>query len=438
MDYAEFTPEMKESYTILAPDIFPIHMRLLARLFQQFGYKFEVLHETGKPVLDTGLKYIHNDMCYPAICSCGQLLHAVESGRYDPHRIALIHFQTGGGCRASNYIKLLRKALKNMGMDYVPVISINFNGMEKHSGFQIKPVYIYKAFIGLVYGDLLMLLYNQVRPYEIEKGEADRVLNKWVDELSDQFLNNKGLIGKAIDENMAAIVKDFASVERSSEKKIRVGIVGEIYVKYAPFGNNGLEAFLQSQDCEYMVPGVLGFFQYSLYSPVVDNRLYGDSKSKAIVSKIAMKAMDYMENKLQKALEGHPEFIAPSRFKEFLRLADKVINVGVKMGEGWCLPAEMAELIEKGYENIVCTQPFGCLPNHIVGKGVVRRVKEVYPEANICQVDYDPGASHVNQENRIKLMLAVAREKLEVRSEESGIAGSGDTNPDKLPALMNS
>ncbi|MGX8699436.1 MAG: 2-hydroxyglutaryl-CoA dehydratase, partial [bacterium] len=194
---------------------------------------------------------------------------------------------------------------------------------------------------------------------------------------------------------------------------IRVGIVGEIYVKYAPFGNNGLEEFLRSQDCEYMSPGVLGFFRYSLYSPVIDRELYGDSLRGALTAQTFMKALDYMEKKLLAALAAWPQFIAPSDFKEFLGLADKVINTGVKMGEGWCLPAEMAELIEKGYENIVCTQPFGCLPNHIVGKGVVRHIKEVYPQANICQVDYDPGASRVNQENRIKLMLAVARENME-------------------------
>ncbi|MGX8698425.1 MAG: 2-hydroxyglutaryl-CoA dehydratase, partial [bacterium] len=262
MDYAEFTPEMRETYTILCPDIFPIHMKLLQRLFKQFGYRMEVMRETGKSVIDTGLKYIHNDMCYPAICSCGQLLHAVESGRYDPHKIALIHFQTGGGCRASNYIKLLRKALKNMGMEYIPVISINFSGMEKHSGFEIKPMYILKAFVALIYGDLLMLLYNQVRPYELRKGASEEVLEKWVEALSSQFLKNEGLIGKAIDRNMAGICADFAAIERSHEKKIRVGIVGEIYVKYAPFGNNGLEEFLRSQDCEYMSPGVLGFFRY--------------------------------------------------------------------------------------------------------------------------------------------------------------------------------
>ncbi|MBQ4381758.1 MAG: 2-hydroxyacyl-CoA dehydratase [Oscillospiraceae bacterium] len=419
MDYAEFTPEMKKTHTILAPDIFPIHMKLLQKVFHQYGFNMEVMRRAGKPVLDTGLKYIHNDMCYPAICTCGQLLDAVQSGDYDPRRVALIHFQTGGGCRASNYIKLLRKALKNMGMDYIPVISINFMGMEKHSGFNITVPMVYKAFISLLYGDLLMLLYNQVRPYEAVTGTCDAVLEKWVRDLTDGFVKNQGLIGKAVQRNMDAIAADFHNVERVEKKLIKAGIVGEIYVKYAPFGNNGLEAFLRSQDVEYMVPGVLGFFQYSLYSPVMDNRLYGDSPQKAMVSKIAMRAMKHMEGMLLKAVAPYPEFTAPSRFEEFLKLAEKVTDLGVKMGEGWCLPAEMAELIEKGYENIVCTQPFGCLPNHIVGKGVVRHVKEVYPQANICQVDYDPGASRVNQENRIKLMLAVARENMEAKAASS-------------------
>ena len=416
MEYTEFTSKMKEEYTILAPDIFPIHLKLVAQVFRQSGYKIEVLKYTGKKVLDTGLKYIHNDMCYPAICSLGQLLYAVTCGDYDPHKIALIQFQTGGGCRASNYIKLLRKALKNMGMEYIPVISLNFSGFEKHSGFKLTLPLLYKCFISLVYGDMLMLLYNQIRPYVIKDGEAERVLDKWIAELSSQFIKNKGLSFSAIRRNMEKIAADFADVGLTGEKKPKVGIVGEIYVKYAPFGNNDLENFLFSQGCEYMVPGVLAFFQYCLYNPIEDNKLYGGGLKGEIVSKIALKAMSIMENIMAKALAPYPKFTSSCEFGHLVKLAQKVMNTGVKMGEGWCLPAEMAELIEKGYPNIVCAQPFGCLPNHIIGKGIARHIKEVYPEANICQVDYDPGATKVNQENRIKLMLAVARENMQEKT----------------------
>ena len=218
MEYTDFTSKMKEEYTILAPDIFPIHLKLVAQVFRQSGYKIEVLKYTGKKVLDTGLKYIHNDMCYPAICSLGQLLYAVTCGDYDPHKIALIHFQTGGGCRASNYIKLLRKALKNMGMEYIPVISLNFSGFEKHSGFKLTLPLLYKCFISLVYGDMLMLLYNQIRPYVIKDGEAERVLDKWIAELSSQFIKNKGLSFSAIRRNMEKIAADFADVGLTGEK----------------------------------------------------------------------------------------------------------------------------------------------------------------------------------------------------------------------------
>ena len=413
MEYTEFTTKMKSEYTILAPDIFPIHLKLVAQVFRQSGFNIEVMTYTGKKVLDTGLKYIHNDMCYPAICSLGQLLYAVTCGDYDPHKVALIHFQTGGGCRASNYIKLLRKALKNMGMDYIPVISMNFSGLEHHSGFNLTLPLLYKSFVSLVYGDMLMLLYNQVRPYVVHEGDAEKTLNKWIDDLSSQFIKNKGLSLGAIRRNLENIAKDFAGLELTNEKKPKVGIVGEIYVKYAPFGNNDLENFLFSQGCEYMVPGVLAFFEYCLYSPIKDNVLYGSSMKGRIISSVALKLMSMIERLIAKALVPYPRFTPPGEFEHLVKLADKVMNTGVKMGEGWCLPAEMAELIEKGYPNIVCAQPFGCLPNHVIGKGIARHIKDIYPEANICQVDYDPGATKVNQENRIKLMIAVARENMQ-------------------------
>ena len=406
----EFTKEMKKDYTILVPDIFPSHMELLKEVFHMYGYNVEVLHYEGQKVIDTGLQYIHNDMCYPAICSIGQLLYALKCGDYDPKKVALMQFQTGGGCRASNYIWLLRKALKNMGMEYVPVISLSFSGMEKQSGFKITPVMLLKGIMAVLYGDMLMLLKNQITPYEINSGDTAEMTKKWNKLLIEQFRHNRGLVGKSVKRNLKSMVADFCSIPVNRVKKTKVGIVGEIYVKYSQFGNNGLEAFLASEGCEFMVPGVLGFIQYCFAGFDVDKLYYGGSPKNVFV-KIAYKLVGKLEKYLLDALEGHSEIVAPYEFERLQKLADKVLDRGVRMGEGWLLPAEMCELIEKGYNNIVCAQPFGCLPNHIVGKGVIRTLKEMYPNANICPVDYDSGASKVNQENRIKLMLSVEREE---------------------------
>ena len=407
----EFTKDMKKDHVILAPDIFPMHMKLLEKIFGLYGYRVEVLHYQGKHVLDTGLQYVHNDMCYPAICSIGQQLYALQCGDYDPHKAALIQFQTGGGCRASNYIKLLRKALRNMDMEYVPVISLSFTGLEKNSGFKLTPLMLFKGIMAIVYGDMLMLLRNQTKPYECNAGETEALVNTWVDRLIAQFEHNKGLAGKAVERNLSAIASDFNNIKRSSETKTRVGIVGEIYVKYSPFGNNNLERFLEEQDCEVMVPGVLGFLQYCFHNMVMDYKLYDMGPVVHHISSLAEKIMAKMERRMINVLSEYPNFVKPSSFKELTALADSIIDRGVKMGEGWLLPAEMVELIEKGYNNIVCAQPFGCLPNHIVGKGVIRTLKEMYPYSNVCPIDYDAGATKVNQEKRIKLMIAVAREQ---------------------------
>ncbi|MBR2724750.1 MAG: 2-hydroxyacyl-CoA dehydratase [Ruminococcus sp.] len=414
MSEIDFTKEMKKEYTILAPDIFPTHMELLSELFRMYGYNLKVLKYEGKKVIDTGLKYLHNDMCYPAICSIGQQLYALTCGDFDPHKCALIQFQTGGGCRASNYIWLLRKALKNMDMEYVPVISLSFAGLEKYSGFKITLPMVYKAAMALVYGDMLLLLKNQTAPYEVNKGDTRKVVDKWIKELTDQFRRNKGLRVKALKKNLSAIAQDFHNIEREKRDKIKVGIVGEIYVKYSSFGNNGLEKFLDTQDCEYMLPGVLGFFQYCFSNMETDYNYYGGSKFVRSAGKFAEGIASKVEKYMAEALAPF-DFVIPSSFDEKKKAVSKVIDRGVKMGEGWLLPAEIIELIEHGYNNIICAQPFGCLPNHIVGKGVIRRLRELYPDANIFPIDYDAGASKVNQENRIKLMLSVAREEVEHR-----------------------
>ena len=407
----DFTKEMKREYTIISPEMFPTHMELLQAAFKIYGYNTVVVRYQGKQVIDTGLKYLHNDVCYPAICSLGQQLYALTCGDFDPHKSALIMFQTGGGCRASNYIMLLRKALHNMGMDYVPVISLSFSGLEKYSGFKFTPAMLLTGIRALIYGDMLLLLKNQTLPYEINKGDTARVVSHWVEELTAQFARRKGLSGRDMRRNLRDMARDFHNIPREKKDLVKVGIVGEIYVKYAAFGNNGLEDFLLSQGCEYMVPGVLGFFQYCFANMETDHKYYGTSVVNVWAGKLAGRIADKWEREMLEALKDYPEFVSPVSFEKVQELADRVIDRGVKMGEGWLLPGETAELIEKGYTNVICTQPFGCLPNHIVGKGTIRRLRELYPEANIFPVDYDAGASKVNQENRIKLMLAIAREK---------------------------
>lgn len=407
----DFTPRMKKEYTIIAPDIFPTHMELLTEVFAIYGYKVVIAKYEGKEVIDTGLKYLHNDMCYPAICALGQQIYALQSGDYDVHKTALIMFQTGGGCRASNYICILRKALENMGMPEIPVISVSLNGLEKYSGFKITPKFLYTALRSLVYGDMLLLLKNQCLPYEVHEGDTMAVCSKWIGELSNQFRRNKGLSDRDMKKNLCAMAKDFHEIEREKKKLDKVGIVGEIYVKYSSFGNNGLEKLLLKQGCEVMVPGVLGFFQAFFANMETDHEYYGGSRLTLLIGKLCQKIAAKWDEALIEALRPYPDFVAPCDFEEVKRLASNVIDRGVKMGEGWLLPGEAAELIEKGYNNIICAQPFGCLPNHIVGKGTIRRLRELYPEANIFPVDYDAGASSVNQENRIKLMLAIARDK---------------------------
>lgn len=409
--FVDFTKEMKKEYTIIVPDIFPTHMELLSEIFLMYGYNTAVVHYEGKEVIDTGLRYLHNDVCYPAICMLGQQLYALTCGDFDPHKSALIQFQTGGGCRASNYICLLRKALKKMDMEYVPVISVSFGFLEKYSGFKITPSMIVCAFRSIVYGDMLLLLKNQTLPYEANPGDTRRVTEKWIKLLTEQFRHKKGLTYSSMKKNLALMAKDFHDIKKVEKKLKKVGIVGEIYVKYSSFGNNGLEKFLLSQDCEYMVPGVLGFFQYCLGNIEMDHRYYGGSIFKLLFGRFAEKIADKWEGALIDALKPYPEFSAPVSFDKVKELADTVIDRGVKMGEGWLLSGEAAELIEKGYNNIICAQPFGCLPNHIAGKGTIRRLRELYPNANIFPVDYDAGASKVNQENRIKLMLAIAEEE---------------------------
>ncbi len=407
MQRVEFTKEMKKTHKILFPNMCEIHFSMLQKMFQSHGYDVELLKTTDQSLVDVGLKYVHNDTCYPALLTIGQMISALQSGRYDVNRTALMMTQTGGGCRASNYIHLLRKALAAAGLAHVPVISVNISGLERQSGFTLSLAMLRQAVAVLVYGDLLMLLHNQTRPYECESGRSEALVDSWTARLSEQIEQKRALGPKEMARNMRSIVLDFQAVEREEKRKTKVGVVGEIYVKYSALANNQLEKFLYEQDCETMVPGILAFMLFKVDNRLEDIRLYGGSAAKKTLVQGLFRILLRFETLFLKALEGST-FTAPTGYAHLKKLVKPFIGYGCKMGEGWLLTAEMIELIELGYQNIVCAQPFGCLPNHIVGKGMIRAIRSVYPEANIVPIDFDPGATKVNQENRIKLMLAVA------------------------------
>lgn len=408
-----FTKQMKKEYTILMPNMAPIHFNILQNVFTHYGYKSELLDTTGPEIAQTGLKYVHNDTCYPALLVIGQFINALQSGKYDVHKTALMITQTGGGCRASNYIYLLRKALIKAGFEFVPVISLSF-GMEKNSGFSLSIPLIRRFVGGLVYGDQLMLLSNQTKPYEVNKGESMALVEEWSDKISQMLIEGKGYTLEEIDETLDKITKSFTKIELNKVPKVKVGIVGEIYVKYSKMANNGLEDFLAEQDCEVCVPGLMGFAAFKVDNRLEDIKMFGGSSMKFKVVKMLFNYLIKIEGLMIEAAKKYG-FVPPHEYAHTKELVKGVIGYGSKMGEGWLLTAEMLELAETGYENIVCTQPFGCLPNHINGKGAIRKIKEVKPNANIVSIDYDPGAPKVNQENRIKLMLAVGKEELEKR-----------------------
>ncbi|HHU22058.1 MAG TPA: 2-hydroxyglutaryl-CoA dehydratase [Clostridiales bacterium] len=416
--WPEFTAEMKKTHTILIPDMASIHFELIKNVFLNCGYKAELLTSTDQSIIDKGLKYVHNDTCFPALLVIGQIMDALHSGKYDLNRVALIMPQTGGGCRASNYIHLLRRALKADGLGHIPVISISY-GIEKHSGFKLTLPLVRRGLAALVYGDILMLLSNQTRPYEVKPGESDALVQSWVERLSELMRQGEAYSRRDMAKWLDNIAASFAAIERTPRDVVKVGIVGEIYMKYSPLGNNHLEKFLASQGCEVMVPGLLGFLLYCAVNGVVNIELYGGAWLNRSIRTTAVNILLSYEDMLIKAVEKQEIFTAPWPHKKLFREGTKIIGPGCKMGEGWLLTAEMVELIHHGYRNIVCAQPFACLPNHIVGKGMIRRLRELYG-ANIVAIDYDPGATRVNQENRIKLMLAVAREEKDGLKVHSG------------------
>ena len=415
-----FTKEMKRDYTILFPNMLEMHFKIMAEIFRNYGYKVELLQNQGQGVIDCGLKYTHNDACYPALLVIGQFIDALQSGKYDVNKTAVMMTQTGGGCRASNYITLIRKALARAGLSQVPVISLNVSGLEKNPGFKLTLGFGKRILYAVYYGDLLMSLVNQCRPYEVTPGSTQKMAEKWVAYLVREMNNGRSLNYKTVQKNYADILRDFElNLPRTKQKKVRVGIVGEIYVKFSPLANNNLERFLVAEGAETVMAGLLDFLMYTVNTAVVDYRLYGMKKWRARIMRFAYNFLHKKQLDFIRLYRENSHFTPPTDFEKTRAAIEGYISEGVQMGEGWLLTAEMLELIESGAKNVVCAQPFGCLPNHIVGKGMMKIIREKHPGVNLVSIDYDPGASRINQENRLKLMLANANRELQEEQSET-------------------
>ena len=407
----EFTPEMRKNYTILCPQMSPIHFDLLGPALSSCGYNFEVLDNDNKSSVDMGLKYVNNDACYPSLMVVGQIMNAVLSGKYDLSKTAIIITQTGGGCRASNYIGFIRRALSKAGLSYIPVISLSAQGLEVNSGFKYDLKMLKKAMMAIVYGDVFMNVVYRTRPYEKVPGSVNALHEKWKKVLIKQLTQPKVSM-REYNKNVRAIIKDFDNIELLDIKKPRVGVVGEILVKFLPDANNHLVELLEEEGAEAVMPDLLDFMFYSFYNSNFKAEYLGKSAKAAKLCNMAISALEAYRGFLRKELERSDRFTAPPHIKELAEYAKPIVSLGNQTGEGWFLTGEMVELIKQGAPNIVCTQPFACLPNHVVGKGVIKELRRKYPESNIVAIDYDPGASEVNQINRIKLMLATAQKKL--------------------------
>ena len=412
-----FTKEMRKDYTILVPQMAPIHFEMLEAAVGASGYKVELLRECSQKTVETGLKYVNNDACYPSILVTGQMIEALESGKYDLNKTALIMSQTGGGCRATNYIGFIRKALKDAGFGQVPVISFNLVGMEKMPGFKLTIPMVERLLKAVLYGDLLQKLYYKNRAYEVNKGEAKALFDKWLEKCRELVKKSSN---KEFKQSIYDIVDEFEKIELDTRtQKPRVGIVGEVLIKYHPFGNNFVADLLDKEGAEVVLPDFMGFVKFMATHKITFNTLLNTSPMVAKIAKGAIKLIEIMEKDEKIALENSK--------KDYLPLCDiwhlesqvkDVLSIGNQTGEGWFLTAEMIEYIENNIPNIVCVQPFACLPNHVVGKGVIKTIREKYPEANISPVDYDPGASEANQTNRIKLLMTVAKDNLERQQKE--------------------
>ena len=408
-----FTKEMKKAkYTVLATNMVSPHFDFVSAAAATCGYNLVLMKNEDQNVMDMGMKYVNNDACIPAMIVTGQIMDAVLSGKYDTDHLAVMMVQTGGGCRASNYVGFIRKALAEAGYGHIPVVSLNLNGMEKNPGFSLTPKLLVKAVQALLYGDLLMKLTCRVRPYELEAGSVNRLYDKWHRKCEDEM--SRGSMGmKRFYDNCRAMIKEFDNVPIDEDlKKPRVGIVGEVLVKFMPMANNHLAETLEKEGAEVAVPDMVEFLKYCIWNSVYKHRYLGKPKKSAMIAEAGLTIVDKIQEPVFKALDASKRFARPAKLEDVREHASEIIQIGNQCGEGWYLAGEIADLVTSGVPNVVCVQPFGCLPNHVVGKGIIKKVKHIYPQSNIVAVDYDPSASKVNQINRIRLMLETAREKL--------------------------
>lgn len=411
IERVEFTEEMRSNYTILAPQMSPIHFDLLQCVFNANGYNFVILDNDNKNAIDAGLKYVNNDACYPSIIVVGQMMDALTSGKYDLNRTALMITQTGGGCRASNYIGFIRRALRKAGMEQIPVISLSV-GMEKNEGFKVTPKLLYRSIYGVVIGDVFMRVLYATRPYEDIPGSADELYKKWSEKVKAE-INLPGFNRRKVVKLIRAIIRDFDNLPRKNIRKPKVGVVGEILVKFMPMANKDVVQLLEKEGAEAVMPDLLDFLLYCLQNNFFRVDHYSVSPFRAVLATAGINLIEYLRKPATKELRKSKHFVPASEIGHIADMAKEYVSLGNQCGEGWFLTGEMMELINGGVPNIVCVQPFGCLPNHVVGKGVIKTIRNANPQANIVAIDYDPGASEVNQLNRLKLMLATAKKNLE-------------------------
>ena len=426
-----FTKEMKKTYTILVPQMAPIHFELLETAVKSCGYNVVLLRNCTNHTVETGLKYVNNDACYPSILVTGQMIEALQSGKYDPNKTALIMSQTGGGCRATNYIGFIRKALKDAGFPNVPVISFNVVGMEKMPGFKITLPLIERLLKSVVYADLLQKMLTKNRAYEINKGETKKLFDIWLDKCKKLVVKSSM---KDFKSSIYEMVEDFEKIELDKTLiKPKVGIVCEVLIKYHPFGNNYVAEKLEEEGAEVILPDFMGFVKFIATHKITFNQLIKTDKTKAKLFKAAIKLIDILEKDSVIALSNSKkEYLLPCNIWELEDKVKNILSIGNQTGEGWFLTAEMIEYIEHGIPNIVCVQPFACLPNHVVGKGVIKTIREKYPEANISPIDYDPGASETNQTNRIKLLMTVAKDNLKMKLKEKAAIEKENINTNTI------
>ena len=417
----DFTKEMREKHTIIAPQMSPIHFRILEHAFITAGYNLVVLPDVTNSAVEDGLRYVNNDACYPSIIVVGQIINALKSGNYDLNNTSVLISQTGGGCRATNYIGFLRKALKDCGMDNIPVISLNAVGMEKQDGFKLSGKLLDLALKALVYGDLLMRVLYRVRPYEKVPGSANKLYEKWSDICISSIKSGKKGDFKR---NIKSIIKEFDELEITEETKPRVGLVGEILVKFHPDANNDIVDVIEREGAEAVMPDLTDFLLYCAYDANFKYKYLSGTFWKLIINNLAISGIEWYRRYLKRYLKKSKRFEPPHSIYHLAKGASQILSLGNQTGEGWFLTAEMIELIKSGAGNIVCMQPFACLPNHVTGKGMIKELKRRFPKANIVAVDYDPGASEVNQINRIKLMLSVAYKNIRADKQENDFSES--------------